>query len=30
MVLSFGPDASFSDTSSANSPVNKDNILSWK
>ena len=30
MVFSFGPDASFSDTSSANSPVNKDNILSWK
>lgn len=30
MVFSFGPDASFSDTSSANSAVNKDNILSWK
>ena len=30
MVFSFGPDASLSDTSSANSAVNKDNILSWK
>lgn len=30
MVFSFGPDASLSDTTSANSPVNKDNVLSWK
>lgn len=30
MVFSFGPDASFADTNSANSAINKDNILSWK